>query len=983
MGKALPQTNRELSDYFIPEAFSAELLRIRSGFMGRVGKWWRIFSGQYRQAKAEFRGLLKEDLTGKSVEWLSWLDKLLDYRKEAEVFNKYSASYRPLFGTQWDRETPDWEHLVQCFEWLRHAWKDITSNTLPAGVIHYIANEHDLTADKFDSAQLESLYSETFKELDSIVQDLKMDSEVSEQDSIDDWLDQLSVWESNLEDMFQIVTWNQIELRLVKKDLGDYVHLFRAWPHKSIRLNDWINYSYYKAMIDFAYNQYAVIRDFNRIEHEGRVKDFVELDSSTLDYASESLYVNFINGLPAPSGAGAMEILRKEWSKKTRHMPIRRLLEKAGEAIQRIKPVFMMSPISVATYLPPGEIEFDLLIFDEASQIPAPEALGSIARCQQMLVVGDSKQMPPTSFFSKSVEQTDDEAEQSDTADMESILDLMKAKAPEKMLAWHYRSKHQSLIHVSNQQFYSNKLVIFPSAGANQNATGLHFRHNPNTHYDRSQTRQNELEAKDVAGAVIQHIEKTPGLSLGVVAFSTQQREAILIELEKLRSSKKRPEVERFLESKSIGEEFFIKNLENVQGDERDVIFISVGYGKTKEGKLSQNFGPLNKVGGERRLNVLMTRAKYAMVVFCNFKGDELRTDENSAFGLRALKAFLQYAESGDLPHYEQTGREPDSPFELEVKEVIESFGYEVHAQVGSAGYYIDLAIVDPTAKGRYMLAVECDGASYHSSRSARDRDRLRQAVLEDLGWRFHRVWSTDWFRNKQQEGKRLRKSIEEVIQRGKSQPVQQSKKKTALKIDRYLLEDQSSLPSYDFTDDVNLPSKRSIEKFFDIRESKIRNETLKILEGERYIHFEMLVYRLAVAAEVPRINDELRNTMEYYLDRFDDENDLRFEADFLKVKKEERVELKNWSNVPPKFKKFQYVIGTELEQLFYNVVQDSVSVYVEDAISSGLSMIGFKGSEAIKGRCHGIINGLLDQEILIEKKSKLVAAKGYCQFIL
>ena len=435
-------------------------------------------------------------------------------------------------------------------------------------------------------------------------------------------------------------------------------------------------------------------------------------------------------------------------------MPVRQLMKQAGRAIQTIKPVYMMSPLSIAKYIPPGSVEFDLVVFDEASQVRPVEALGAIIRGRQAVVVGDSKQLPPTSFFDRMADEAEEEGSQ--TADLESILGMFCAQgAPERMLRWHYRSRHESLITVSNHEFYDNRLVVFPSPDAGKVETGLLFRHNPEATYQRRGI--NTAEAKTVALAVMEHARKTPGRTLGVAAFSNVQARRIEDEVDILR--RRDPSCEEFFAGHPE-EPFFVKNLENVQGDERDVILISIGYGKIDGTYLPMNFGPLNRDGGERRLNVLITRARRRCIVYCNFVGADLDLRRSRARGVQALKTFLEYAQNGliDLP--EATGREADSPFEEAVAARLRTRGHDVAHQVGSAGFFIDLAVVDPAQPGRYLLGIECDGASYHSARSARDRDRLRQQVLEGLGWKIHRIWSTDWFRDPERELVRVEKAI-------------------------------------------------------------------------------------------------------------------------------------------------------------------------------------------------------------------------------
>ncbi|MDQ3621728.1 MAG: DUF3320 domain-containing protein [Verrucomicrobiota bacterium] len=460
-------------------------------------------------------------------------------------------------------------------------------------------------------------------------------------------------------------------------------------------------------------------------------------------------------------------MLLAELERKRGHRAVRKLLKDAGSVVQAIKPVFMMSPLSVAQFLEPCAVDFDLLVIDEASQVQPVDALGAFARAKQHVVVGDSKQLPPTRFFSRltSNEDTDsdipeEEMPAAQAKDVESILGLCCARGlPETMLRWHYRSRHHSLIAVSNREFYEDKLFIVPSPHLAAADLGLRLRFVEGGTYDRGGSGTNRVEARAVCRAILQHARQHAGESLGVAAFSMKQQQAILDELELLR--REQPDVEVFFNAHAH-EPFFVKNLENVQGDERDVIFISVGYGPDASGYFAMNFGPLSNEGGERRLNVLISRAKLRCEVFASLRADDIDLARVTGRGVRSFKTFLQFAETGRLATPPKAVLEEMSPFEEAVRRAIESLGYEVHPQVGVAGFFVDLGIVDREKPGRYLLGIECDGAAYHSARSARDRDRLRQAVLEDHGWIIHRIWSTDWF---QRPGEQLRKTAAAIEQ--------------------------------------------------------------------------------------------------------------------------------------------------------------------------------------------------------------------------
>jgi very-short-patch-repair endonuclease len=344
---------------------------------------------------------------------------------------------------------------------------------------------------------------------------------------------------------------------------------------------------------------------------------------------------------------------------------------------------------------------------------------------------------------------------------MESILSLCAAKGlAQRMLRWHYRSQHHSLIAVSNREFYDDKLFIVPSPGNGGRAAGLRFRHVPEGVFDRGGSATNRREAQLVAQAVMEHARSCPKRSLGVGTFSMAQCEAIRDELEVLRRRPENSALEPFF-ADGAASAFFVKNLENIQGDERDVILISIGYARNAEGYLTMGFGPLSRDGGERRLNVLITRAREECVVFSSITADDIDLSRGRSRGVAALKTFLSYARSGILDVGKPTGRDFDSDFERQVAREVEDLGYEVEAQVGVAGFFIDLAVRDPEQRGRFLLGIECDGATYHSSRSARDRDRLRQQVLEARGWTIHRVWSTDWFHRPTEQVRKIKAALD------------------------------------------------------------------------------------------------------------------------------------------------------------------------------------------------------------------------------
>jgi superfamily I DNA and/or RNA helicase/very-short-patch-repair endonuclease len=462
-------------------------------------------------------------------------------------------------------------------------------------------------------------------------------------------------------------------------------------------------------------------------------------------------------------------LLRKEIGKKARHIPVRQLLGRIPTLLPHLKPCVLMSPLSVAQYLEPAHETFDVVIFDEASQIPVWDAVGAIARGKQLIVVGDPKQLPPTNFFNTADDSDDVASEINLEKDLESILDeLLTNGMRHKRLKWHYRSRHEGLIAFSNHQYYENELLTFPSPEAADG--GVRFRYLPEARYDKGKSRTNLGEARALVVELVQRLRRSggPARSYGVVTFSQAQQNLVENLLDEER--RKFPELEiHFNDAPPVdGEPVFVKNLENVQGDERDVILFSICYGPDESGRVSMNFGPLNRDGGERRLNVAITRAKHEVLVFSSLRGDQIDLNRTRARGVRDLKYFLDYADRGPkaLTAAITTNGDaaPDSEFERMVADRIRASGYEVHHQVGCSGYRIDLGVVDPRSPGRYLLGVECDGATYHRAATARDRDKLRQMILEGLGWKLHRIWSTDWWHEAEAEMDKLGARLGELV---------------------------------------------------------------------------------------------------------------------------------------------------------------------------------------------------------------------------
>lgn len=507
-----------------------------------------------------------------------------------------------------------------------------------------------------------------------------------------------------------------------------------------------------------------VLRTFSTPEHVATIEKFRKIDSQFQDLTAAYISAKLAGNLPDANDvkrSSSWGILRHEIQKKRQHKPVRQLIQEMPDVLTKLAPCLMMSPLSVAQYLPADQALFDVVIFDEASQIAVWDAVGSLARGHQAIVAGDPKQMPPTNFFARVDDDPDGEVDTE--GDLESILDeMLGASIPQRTLNLHYRSRRESLIAFSNSRYYDNELVTFPAPIHPDYGVRLI---RPDGFYARGKARHNEGEARAIVAEILRRVTHEDAAvrkqSIGVVTFNSEQQSLIENLLDEMRS--RNPQVEWAFSTESTLEPVFVKNLETVQGDERDVILFSITYGPDQGGHVTMNFGPLNRDGGERRLNVAMTRARSEMLVFSTLSPDRIDLSRTQARAVMDLKHFLEYAERGPsalrAAVYGSIG-DFESPFESAVARALRDKGWDVHPQVGVSAYRIDLGIVHPDKPGIYLAGIECDGAMYHSSAFARERDKIRQSVLEGLGWTLFRVWSTDWWTHRAKASDTLHEAL-------------------------------------------------------------------------------------------------------------------------------------------------------------------------------------------------------------------------------
>ncbi len=762
----------------VPKAWEMstdELNEIRKNIFMYSGRWDSfilfIFIKSYREAKRRLDDLCQEQIPKKYKQQLALLDDIMIAQEQRSKILQSDKLLEILFkGIKLNWDTQMYDKITEVSNYLIEVHESMAKNDCYKSIISVLERKKsfsDIGNIVSDVVKSKEALDDAKKELSDCLQlDSKLLPWVDPKYKIQfkklkEWLIKAS---NNLEWVHDVVKRNNIINDLNKEKLENLVDLATNWDQARNELVLLLKNRYYNTWIEHIYNkdEYNWLNSFDGNNHKKEIAEFSKLCESQLKHNQNQIVLDHWTRIQeAPSDP----TLSHEFNKKRKIKPVRRLISEATDSIQIMKPIFMMSPLSVAKFLHPGSIKFDLVVFDEASQVRPIDAIGAINRAKQAVVIGDQEQLPPTSFFEPDSNDEQESEDSISTTNIGSILGMFcAANAPDKMLRWHYRSRHDSLIKVSNNLFYNNRLIILPGPDTNCNNKGLSMVLDPDCHYEGG--GQNTLEAKKVAQAIMKHAENSLDLTLGVATLGTKQAQRIEDELEVLLRNNSSTHIKNFFEKpKNPEEPFFVKNLENVQGDERDVMLISVCYGKDSNGKISMNFGPINKDGGYRRLNVLFTRAKHSCVVYANFNHTSLSSTNK---GIKTLKTFLKYAETGSMDMPSTTGREPDSPFEEAVRDALCDKGYKVECQIGQAGYCIDLAIVDPQKPGCYLLGIECDGATYHSSSSARDRDRGRQQVLESLGWKIYRIWSTDWYANPKRELERAEDAIRQISKKPK-----------------------------------------------------------------------------------------------------------------------------------------------------------------------------------------------------------------------
>jgi hypothetical protein len=917
-------------------------------------------------------------------------------KKEAEVLGEREL-LQEKFGFRFSGLETPWEEIISVLQWTEKLQALFGSSPIPESFAHIVSlgaalapsnseliRHYDLALKSL--AALESRFETELTYQGQKLQDLSLEAMQGRVTWLREHVDDLQVW----------VDFKEYKRLFSLRGLSAFFDRLVKNPPPASQLLDIFRKAAYQEWLNHLYKEDPHLGEFRREKHEQLIAEFVKLDQELIRLSSnrviEAANIRKPQDILIQANDSEITTLLTEAMKKRRLMPIRNLLQRIPHLLLRLKPCLLMSPMSVSQFLPPALMSFDVILFDEASQIVPEDAIGTIYRGKTIVVAGDNKQLPPTSFFQKSLlEDIDwDEVSDEDVEVFDSVLDeCVGVGLPVKTLRWHYRSKHEELIAFSNKHFYDGTLITFPSALAKDETLGVKLVHVPDGVYDRGGRRNNLREAEVVADLVFDHFQRYPKKTLGVVTFSIAQMDAVEEAIERRR--RQHLEYEHFFKEDRL-EGFFVKNLENVQGDERDVIILSLGYGYDPQGQITMNFGPVNKAGGERRLNVAITRAREKTMLVTSIKASDIDLESAKSEGTVVLHDYLEYAEKGPEV-LKPTDFKPapfESPIDEDVAMVTQRLGYTVVPQVGCSSCPIDMSVVDPNNSGGYLLGIEFDGATYQHSNSARDRDRLRAQVLKQLGWRIHRIWSPTWVARRDSEIRRLSHALEEAHR------FHLTKEDSSADLDlEEAADDEDDVPQEvevqkvhfagvekigapyrvhtlkaEFNPYVRARGREVQPNEFQLEQNRQLQSRLleELVTAEGPIHFDYAVKRLAEAWGVKRRNPRIVQAVKEALNFLILSRKVTVKGSFLWPPELQHVQARTpILGVPESKRKLEHIPPEEIENAMTQITQYALSISAESLIGETAKVFGFNHvGEKSRKRFSDVYKRLLWEKTLV-----------------
>ena len=945
----------------IENGFTKEVLKINAGPMlaewNRVSAQWFLprYFGQ-RKIKKAIRPYALQPVEPETVQPL--LHQVIRYQEELDFTDRYTAKLPSLFGRfgrdeEWDIIDQIIHEVSSLHSLLLSYSKDVAKTSrikqnLALQLTEGIRTFRDIHSHSLNELhQLADTLTATEQRLSTTLGITVETLYTNSADWIGIALQQAATWKENLDKLKDWYQWLQSYNKLNELGIGFIAEEYKEKNIPTDLLTSSFCKSFYQAVIHYIIAKEPTLELFNGKIFNDIIAKYKQVSANFEDITKKELFARLASNIPSFTHeaiqSSEVGILQKNIRNNARGISIRKLFDQIPTLLSRMCPCMLMSPISVAQYIDTDADKFDLIVFDEASQMPTYEAVGAIARGKNVVIVGDPKQMPPTSFFSvNTIDEDNIEME-----DLESILDdCLALSIPSKYLLWHYRSKHESLIAFSNSEYYDNKLMTFPSPDNIESKVRMVA---VDGYYDKGKSRQNQAEAQAVVDEIARRLrsEELRKKSVGVVTFSVVQQALIEDLLSDLFIF--HPELETF--ALECEEPLFIKNLENVQGDERDVILFSVGYGPDAEGRVSMNFGPLNRAGGERRLNVAVSRARYEMIIFSTLRSDMIDLNRTSSIGVAGLKRFLEYAEKGTKRILNTSTSIQPSEEETSIEKIIadklRSLGYTVHTDIGCSGYKIDIGIVDTQNPSNYQLGIICDGKNYRRTKTVRDRDIVQNNVLKALGWNICRIWTMDWWEKPDEVIASIQTAIVQGMKAPKPVVVQEKQEKEEERVQEKPMQLKSAYtsPSPIFVQNYNSTKVSSYHYASDdifAAENKpiLIAQIRKIVENEAPISKALLGKKILSEWGISRLGPRIDAYLETI---FDTLHLYRIEHDGLVFCWKDEAQYRSYTEYRPDSDRDAADLPPEeTANAIRQILTDSISLPLPDLIKACAQIFGF-----------------------------------------
>ena len=959
---------------------------------------WRFLNSNYRQDMKKIREISIVQPKVGYEEMLRILKLALHTRAKQARIEAHRAEHQQLFGDLFKGTNTHWEAIFSALDWTGQLVRCLGDKEPGDQLLDLVCRRSNrIEFLRVPIAVFQDVLQETERQVSFLagvfpMDRVRVDGVRYDYASFDPLREYTRFRLNRVGDLMKWISFQSAWKGCEQLGLGFFLEAAKRDGISSDKISAAFRKRFYRMWLDAVYAQDPALSGFSGDQHNKLIEHFRQVDGAQVGYARKRLIAKLAANRPKSSWLEApsseVTLLRRELEKKKRHKPIRRLFAEISNLLLTLKPCLMMSPLSVSRFLSAGKFEFDTIIFDEASQICPEDAISAIMRGKQVIVAGDRHQLPPTPFF-RSLGIDFDEWDGEETGEvLQSILQECAVFMPSQMLKWHYRSRRESLIAFSNHYIYDDQLITFPSPQLDSDHFGIEFVYVPDGVYERGTTRKNRGEAEQVADLVYRHfVEFGDRRSLGIVTFSEAQREAIDKDIERL--ARTNPAFETFVNQKGL-EAFFIKNLENVQGDERDVIFFSMGYGKDALGKITMNFGPLNGEDGIRRLNVAMTRARYQVKFVSSILPEDIDADHPNK-GVQLLRRYMEYArQRGNQvlqtkPDVSQT-EETEFRFEEAVCSALTERGLAIQKRIGCSGYRIDLAILDANGLGRYLLAIEGDGESYRSAKTARDRDRLRQQILEGLGWQVHRVWSRDWIIDPNAEVRKILNAVDQA-QASKNQfRVSQSQFSLPASSEPEITDDQTAHLAMEQNGlavsglmpqgvktyvPFSFPRQGEPEQFY--RSTQDLVQVLRqVVEQEGPIHMDGACRRVAECWGIAKIGNRIKSQIVDAANGLAEEKQIQIRDQFLWPMSQPQILVRR----PPAGENprpIEEIAIEEIAQAIYLCLCDAFSLSEEDLVLLSARLLGYeRAGERVRERISLATEQLVLHGLVVNTEQKI-----------